>query len=52
MDGNESRETKQPWEPPNLTYVGQVAEIVQAGGGKLSRAGGDPGEARKEKKAM
>jgi hypothetical protein len=27
---------KQPWEPMQLTYVGHVAEIVQAGTGKLS----------------
>jgi hypothetical protein len=27
---------KQPWEPMQLTYVGHAAEIVQAGGGKLS----------------
>jgi hypothetical protein len=27
---------KQPWEPMQLAYVGHVAEIVHAGGGKLS----------------
>jgi hypothetical protein len=38
---------KQPWEPMKLTYVGHVAEIVQGGGGKLSKTGGDPGDSRK-----
>lgn len=40
--------TKQPWEPMQLTYVGHVAEIVQGGGGKFTRTGGDPGDPRKE----
>lgn len=39
--------TKQPWEPMQLTYVGDVAEIIQGGGGKLSTTGGDPGDKRK-----
>jgi hypothetical protein len=35
--GREEMESKkQPWEPMQLTYVGDVAEIVHAGGGKLS----------------
>lgn len=39
---------KQPWEPPSLTCVGRMADIVQFGGGKLSPPGGDPGDPRKE----
>jgi hypothetical protein len=38
---------KKRWEPPALTYIGDVADIVRAGGGKLSITGGDPGESRK-----
>ena len=40
---------KQTWEPMKLTYVGHVGAIVQQGGGKLSRTGGDPGEPRKQR---
>lgn len=52
MDQQKNRETaqaklKREWEPMRLTYVGQVAQIVQQGGGKLSVPGGDPGEPRK-----
>jgi hypothetical protein len=39
--------TKQPWEPIKLTYVGNVAGVVQQGGGKVSTTTGDPGEPRK-----
>ncbi len=38
---------KLPWEKMELTYKGNIAEIIQIGGGKLTRSGGDPGEARK-----
>lgn len=31
-----------------VTYLGNVAEIVQGGGGKLTAVGGDPGETRKQ----
>jgi hypothetical protein len=46
---DESGATKKPWQSPKLTYVGDVAEIVQGGGGKLSVPGGDPGDARKDR---
>jgi len=39
---------KKPWETMKLSYQGQVAEIIQQGGGKLSAVGGDPGESRKQ----
>jgi len=46
---SDERDTpKQPWEPPRLTYIGHVREVVQIGGGKLSQVGGDPGESRKQ----
>ena len=36
-----------PWESMQVTYLGNVAEIVRQGGGKLTAATGDPGEPRK-----
>ena len=38
---------KLPWEKMELSYRGNVAEMIQIGGGKLTKAGGDPGEPRK-----
>lgn len=40
------RHSRKPWETPKLTYVGNVADIVRGGAGKLSEPGGDPGESR------
>jgi hypothetical protein len=38
-------EQPQPWEPPTLKYVGNVAEIfLFPGGGKLSTANYDTGD--------
>jgi hypothetical protein len=37
------------WTTPKLTFVGNVGDVLQGGGGKLSVAGGDPGENRVEK---
>ena len=37
------------WVRPQLTYVGHVADIVQAGGGKTSTSPADPGEPNKPK---
>ena len=45
----ETAAAKQPWEPMELVYVGDVGEIVQAGGGKKASVGGDPGDPRKQK---
>ena len=45
----ESQTAKKPWVRPTLNYTGQIAEIIQGGGGKLSPAGGDPGESRKQR---
>ena len=39
---------KKAWEPPTLSYVGDVEEVVQGGGGKLSVTSGDPGETKKQ----
>jgi hypothetical protein len=34
----------QEWQPMTLSYVGQFADLVQGGGGKVSSTAGDPGE--------
>jgi hypothetical protein len=39
-------ETRQVWQPMALTYLGQITELVQQGGGK-SGDGGDMGDIRK-----
>lgn len=36
-----------PWQSMRVTYLGNVAEIVQQGGGKLTTTTGDTGEPRK-----
>ena len=41
------RPVKKPWEPPKLSYIGDVEEVVQGGGGKLTTTPSDPGEAKK-----
>jgi len=35
------------WEPMTVTCVGEAADIVQGGGGKMTSTTGDPGEPRK-----
>jgi len=40
----ELAEVRERWEPMNLTYIGQVEDVIQGGGGKLSLITGDPGE--------
>jgi hypothetical protein len=40
---------KRRWERPVLTYVGNVGQVLQAGGGKLTPSPNDPGEIRKPK---
>lgn len=35
------------WEPMQVKFVGDVKQVIQLGGGKLSTVGGDPGEPRK-----
>lgn len=42
MNQNDERERK-AWEPMQMSYVGDVREVVQAGGGK-SGAADDPGD--------
>jgi hypothetical protein len=41
------RREVQEWQPMTLSYVGQFADLVQGGGGKLSLSSADPGEANR-----
>jgi len=36
---------RRPWEPPALKTVGTIGRLLQAGGGKLSLAEDDSGDA-------
>ena len=41
--GEKQRDRKR-WEPPTLTFVGLVGDILQSGGGKLEISLADTGE--------
>ena len=38
---------KRAWTRPTLKYVGNVGDVLQGGGGKLTPAPADPGDTRK-----
>jgi hypothetical protein len=38
---------KRSWTRPTLKYVGNVGDVLQGGGGKLTPSPADPGEVRK-----
>ena len=38
---------RQTWTRPQLTHIGQVEDVLQGGGGKLSPTAADPGDNRK-----
>ncbi len=40
---------KKSWEAMKLSFLGKATAMIKQGGGKLSIAGGDPGEGRKQK---
>jgi len=47
---NSSKDTRstlrrRPWEPPAVKTVGTIGQLLQAGGGKLSLAADDSGDA-------
>ena len=42
-----SKTEPKEWEPPKLRLVGNVRDIVQGGGGKLSPTDNDSGDNRK-----
>ncbi len=39
---------RQAWQPMEVRELGELSEVIRTGGGKLSSAGGDPGENRKQ----
>ena len=41
------KKDNEKWETPKMEYVGQVSEVLQSGGGKLSATPTDPGEPNK-----
>jgi hypothetical protein len=43
------RAASRRWQEPRLRFVGDVGEVLQGGGGKLSPTPGDVGEERVEK---
>ena len=42
-------ETREDWEPMEVSDVGHVGEVLQGGGGKLSPTSADSGDVRKPK---
>jgi hypothetical protein len=41
--------TKKAWKPMKVSSIGKATDLIKTGGGKLSLAGGDPGEGKKQK---
>lgn len=41
--------TKKTWTPMKVSSIGKATDLIKTGGGKLSLAGGDPGEGKKQK---
>ncbi len=48
METPKKETPKKEWEPMKVAEVGHVGTVLEGGGGKLSTAGGDPGEQRKQ----
>ena len=46
-DRVEAEPDKGTWVRPRLKYVGNIGEVLQGGGGKLSLTANDPGDSRK-----
>ena len=47
FDKSAGLQARRPWVSPQLQTIGEIAEILKGGGGKLSPSPGDPGEPRK-----
>ena len=47
--GGSSVKNRKPWERMSVDHVGDVATVIQQGGGKLTPPTADPGEPRKPK---
>ena len=43
----DDRRAKKAWKTMTLAYVGEAKDVVQGGGGKLSKTAGDSGDSRK-----
>ena len=39
--------SKRTWTRPTVKYVGDIGDVLQGGGGKLTPSPADPGEVRK-----
>jgi len=39
---------KRDWTPMRVASIGKATDLIKGGGGKLSAAGGDPGEGKKQ----
>lgn len=39
---------KKEWAPMKVVKLGKATDLIKGGGGKLSLAGGDPGEGKKQ----
>jgi hypothetical protein len=48
MQQKEKSEKKKKWAPMQIKSLGKATDLIQGGGGKLSLAGGDPGEGKKQ----
>lgn len=40
---------KKAWTPMKVVSLGKATDLIKGGGGKISSAGGDPGEGKKQK---
>ena len=47
MTSSETAGVSRSWEPMELTYVGEIGEVLQGGIGKLSPPTNDTGDTRK-----
>jgi len=48
VDGNLNSEKRKDWTPMKVVLLGKATDLIKGGGGKLSVAGGDPGEGKKQ----
>ncbi len=48
VDVNLDSEKRKDWTPMKVLLVGKATDLIKGGGGKLSIAGGDPGEGKKQ----
>ena len=44
---NSADNSRKQWEPMEVKDVGDVAQVIQVGGGKLTTSTNDPGEPKK-----